>query len=196
LPTRRPSGLGGMAVEGSPPTETLVAFFSGPVAVDAEGKAEVSFDVPEFNGTARIMAVAWTKTGVGQASADVVIRDPVVVTAGQPRFLATGDRARIRLDIHNTDGPAGAYALAVKAGGDAQLDFGTPPQSVDLAADARTTVTLPLTARATGDATILVSLVHEDGTAVERSLFLTVRPPAMPVTSQRVVGLAANGGSL
>ena len=193
----RTGGDGGnMAIEGSPPTEKLVAFFSGPVVVDAEGKAEVSFDIPEFNGTARVMAVAWSKTAVGQASADVVIRDPVVVTAGQPRFLATGDRAQIRLDIHNTDGPAGAYALAVKAGGDAQLDFGTPPQSIDLAADARTTVTLPLTARATGDATILVSLVHEDGTTVERSLFLTVRPPAMPVTSQRVVGLAANGGSL
>ncbi len=142
------------------------------------------------------MAVAWSKSAVGQASADVTIRDPVVVTAGQPRFLATGDRAEIRLDIHNTDGPEGSYALAVKAGGDARLDFGTPPQSIDLAADARTTVTLPLTAETTGDATILVSLVHEDGTTVERTLFLTVRPPAMPVTSQRVVSLGANGGSL
>src|SRR5690606_13544165 len=104
---------------------------------------EISFDIPEFNGTARVMAVAWSKSAVGQASADVTIRDPVVVTAGQPRFLATGDRAEIRLDIHNTDGPEGSYALAVKAGGDARLDFGTPPQSIDLAADARTTVTLP-----------------------------------------------------
>lgn len=193
----RTGGDGGaMAIEGSPPTERLVAFFAGPVAVDDEGKAEISFDIPEFNGTARVMAVAWSKSAVGQASADVTIRDPVVVTAGQPRFLATGDRAEIRLDIHNTDGPEGSYALAVKTGGDARLDFGTPPQSIDLAADARTTVTLPLTAETTGDATILVSLVHEDGTTVERTLFLTVRPPAMPVTSQRVVSLGANGGSL
>src|SRR5690606_15125006 len=111
-------------------------------------------------------------------------------------FLATDDRAEIRLDIHNTDGPAGAYALSVKAGGDARLDFGAPPQSVDLDAGGRTTLTLPLTAQATGDATILVSLVHEDGAAIERTLFLTVRPPAMPVTSRRVVSLAANGGAL
>jgi tetratricopeptide (TPR) repeat protein len=64
---------GGMAIEGNPPTEKLVAFFSGPVAVDAEGKAEVSFGIPEFNGTARIMTVAWSKTAVGQASADAAL---------------------------------------------------------------------------------------------------------------------------
>ena len=39
----------------------------------------------QFNGTARIMAVGWTKTGVGSASKDVVIRDPVVVTASLPK---------------------------------------------------------------------------------------------------------------
>ncbi|WP_448549834.1 hypothetical protein, partial [Xanthomonas translucens] len=51
---------GGAALQGSPPTEKLVAFFSGPVELDADGKATVSFDIPQFNGTARIMAVAWT----------------------------------------------------------------------------------------------------------------------------------------
>src|SRR5690606_29986905 len=52
---------GGMAMEGSPPTEKLVAFFAGPVDLDAEGRATVSFDIPQFNGTARVMVVAWTK---------------------------------------------------------------------------------------------------------------------------------------
>src|SRR5690606_39879386 len=137
---------GGMAIEGSPPTEELVAFFSGPVAVDADGKAEISFDIPEFNGTARIMAVAWTKKAVGQASADVVIRDPLVVTAGQPRFLATGDKATIRLDIHNTDGPAGDYTLAIDKTGTAGLDFGDAPETVHLDAGERAVVTVPVTA--------------------------------------------------
>ena len=116
----RTGGDGGsMAIEGSPPTEALVAFFSGPVEVGDDGKAQVAFDIPEFNGTARIMAVAWSKHAVGQASADVVIRDPVVVTASQPRFLAVDDRAEIRLDIHNTDGPAGDYGLAIDTAGTA-----------------------------------------------------------------------------
>ncbi len=187
---------GGMTVEGSPPTEKLVSFFSGPVEVDAEGKAEISFDIPEFNGTARLMAVAWTKKAVGQASADVVIRDPLVVTAGQPRFLATGDEATIRLDIHNTDGPAGDYTLSIDKNGTAGLDFGGAPQSVSLDAGQRTAITLPVTAGATGDATMTVSLVHADGATVERTLYLPVRQPAMPLTSRRIVSLAADGGSI
>ena len=187
---------GGMAVEGNPPTEKLVAFFSGPVAVDAEGKAEISFDIPEFNGTARIMAVAWTKKAVGQASADVVIRDPVIVTAGQPRFLAVGDEATLRLDIHNADGPAGDYTLSLEKTGEAGLDFGDATRTVSLDAGQRTAVTLPVTASATGDATVAISLVHEDGTAIERTLYLPVRQPAMPLTTRRVVSLAADGGSL
>ncbi len=73
------------ALQGSPPTEKLVAFFAGPVELDANGKATVSFDIPQFNGTARIMAVAWTKTGVGHAVSDAIIRDPVVVTASAPK---------------------------------------------------------------------------------------------------------------
>jgi uncharacterized protein YfaS (alpha-2-macroglobulin family) len=193
----RTGGDGGsMAVEGSPPTEKLVAFFSGPVAVDAEGRAEIAFDIPEFNGTARIMAVAWTKRAVGQASADVIIRDPVVVTAGQPRFLAVGDRAEIRLDIHNTDGPAGDYALSVEKDGAAGLDFGDAPQSVALEAGQRRVVTLPVSATATGDATVTVALAHPEGARIERTLYLPVRQPAMPVTSRRIVSLAANGGSI
>ncbi len=57
-----------MPMQGNPPTEKLVAFFSGPVKLDAEGKANVSFDIPQFNGTARVMAVAWSKSGVGHAT--------------------------------------------------------------------------------------------------------------------------------
>ncbi|MEO3385428.1 alpha-2-macroglobulin family protein [Mesorhizobium sp. CAU 1741] len=186
---------GGLTAQGSPPTEKLLAYFSGPVRVDGEGNAEIVVPVPEFNGTARIMAVAWSKSGVGQASSDVVIRDPVVVTAGQPRFMATGDQAEIRLDIHNTDGPAGDYALSIVPDGTATFDFGNAPQAVSLGEDERTTVVLPVSALSTGDATITVALAHPDGLIVERTLYLPVRQPAMPTASRQVVSVPP-GGSL
>ncbi|WP_367147292.1 alpha-2-macroglobulin, partial [Mesorhizobium sp.] len=37
-----------MRSQGSPPTEKLVAFFSGPVELDANGKARIDFDIPQF----------------------------------------------------------------------------------------------------------------------------------------------------
>lgn len=182
---------GGMAVQGNPPTEKLVAFFSGPVQVDDDGKAQVLFSIPEFNGTARVMAVAWSKSAIGQVSRDVVIRDPLVVTAGQPRFLATGDHASIRLDIHNTDGPSGDYSLSVVADGKATFDLGAVPQSVSLEKGQRTVVELPITALTTGEATLTVSLTNRDGASVQRTLFVPVRQPSMPLTNRQVVSVPA-----
>ncbi|TGV64738.1 hypothetical protein EN801_045780, partial [Mesorhizobium sp. M00.F.Ca.ET.158.01.1.1] len=103
--------------QGSPPTEKLVAFFSGIVQLDADGKARIDFDIPQFNGTVRVMAVAWTKEAIGHAQSDVIVRDPVVITAGLPRFLAPGDNAVMRLDVADTDGPAGDYALSIDTTG-------------------------------------------------------------------------------
>src|SRR5205085_7966754 len=95
------------ALSGAPPTQPPLALFSGIVAVKPDGTAEVSFDIPAFSGTVRVMAVAWSKDKVGHASGDVIVRDPVVLTATLPRFLLTGDQGTIRLDLDNVEGPAG-----------------------------------------------------------------------------------------
>src|SRR5690606_19112282 len=137
------------------------------------------------------MAVAWSKSGIGQASKDVVIRDPVVITAGQPRFMAAGDQAMIRLDIHNTDGPAGDYEVAIATDGAASFDFAAAPESVTLGETGRAALTLPVTALSTGDATITVSLSHPDGPTVERTPYLPVRQPAMPMTTRQIVSVPA-----
>ncbi|MDO6782319.1 alpha-2-macroglobulin family protein, partial [Marinovum sp. 1_MG-2023] len=89
-----------------PPTDELVARFSGPVTIGTDGRAEVSFDITEFNGTVRLAAVAWSSTGVGQAEKDVVVRDTVVVTASLPRFLAPVDISRMLLEVVHAEGPA------------------------------------------------------------------------------------------
>ncbi len=61
------------------------------------------------SSTAR--SASWLSPGRRTPSAmrtqDVIVRDPVVVTASLPRFLAPGDGAVMRLDVANTDGPDG-----------------------------------------------------------------------------------------
>ena len=183
-----------LAAEGSPPTEKLVAFFSGPVRLDADGKATIGFDLPQFNGTVRIMTVAWTKKAVGHAVQDVIVRDPVVITAGLPRFMAPGDAAAMRLDIANTDGPDGDYTLAIETTDG--LSVGTLPDKLTLAGGKRQTLTVPLEAETVGDAGITISLSHPDGLSVEQVLALPVRPATLPVTTRMVVDLGPNGGSL
>ena len=104
-------------LEGNRPTQEPLALLSGIVKVGADGKAEVSFDLAAFNGTVRLMAVAWTKTKVGSASKDVIVRDPVVVQATLPRFLALGDRSRLHLQIRQCRRAGGDYSFDVDAHG-------------------------------------------------------------------------------
>src|SRR5262249_56081000 len=94
-----------------------LALFAGVVGVKADGTADVSFDIPAFSGTVRVMAVAWSKDKIGHASGDVTVRDPVVLTATLPRFLLTGDQGTIRLDLDNVEGPAGEYAISLQTDG-------------------------------------------------------------------------------
>ncbi len=185
---------GGMQAEGNPPTEKLVAFFAGPVKLDADGKATLSFDIPQFNGTARVMAVAWTKTSVGHATTDVIVRDPVVLTAGLPRFLAPGDRASLRLDMTNTDLPAGDFAIAVETAPTLAADDASLPEKIRLEPNKRQSLLVPLTGMAAGDGSVTVRLAGTDGTEVEQTLSLPVRPAAMPVTTRTVANLAPGGG--
>lgn len=185
----RTGGDGGsMALQASPPKEKLVAFFSGPVKLDGEGKANVSFDIPQFNGTARVMAVAWSKSGVGHGVKDVIIRDPIVITSSLPRFLAPGDDSNLRLDIANTDGPAGTYDLTVETS-DAVAVGQSAIKPVELTAGGKTSVTLPLVGIEPGDGTVSIKLANSAGLSVDQVLHIPVRPAAMPVTERRLVDL-------
>src|SRR5262249_20160528 len=107
---------GATRLQSPPPTEKLVAFYSGVVRVGADGKAQVTFDIPDFNGTVRVMAIAWWKDGVGHASKDVISHDPVVVSASLPRFLLRHDKSRLLVEINNVSGAAGDYKLSIKTG--------------------------------------------------------------------------------
>lgn len=186
---RSGGGADSGAFQAAPPTQEPVALFSGIVTVGADGKAEVPFDIPAFNGTLKIMAVAWTAEKVGNASADLIVRDPVVVTGSLPRFLAPGDATRIRFDFDNVDGPAGAYELTLVPTGPVVLDQSTASLTLD--AKQTATVEVGLSADEPGTGTITATLSGPDGRSFEQSFTLPVRPAAPPVSERRLQALAS-----
>ncbi|WP_370229782.1 alpha-2-macroglobulin family protein [Salipiger bermudensis] len=161
-----------MRLQSPPPTEALVAFFSGPVTVGADGRAELSFDMPDFNGTVRLMAVAWTDSAVGQAEADVLVRDPVVISASLPRFLAPGDETRLLLELTHATGPTGQMPLEISARG---LSLGEVPAEVTLAEGETQRLNLPLRADLADDHEITLALATPDGKQLTKTLTLGVR---------------------
>ncbi|MCS0504340.1 alpha-2-macroglobulin family protein [Ancylobacter mangrovi] len=182
---------GGLQAE--PPTQPPLALFSGVVKLDADGRGTVDFDIPAFDGTGKLMAVAWSGVAVGQAAADVTIRDPVVITATLPRFLAEGDRSNLHLAITNVDGAAGDYALDVVT--DGPVSVADAPHTVPLEAGGRQAFSLALTGTGLGEAKVSVRLSGPGGLDIARDYRLNVRP-AYPAISRRSVQTIEPGASI
>src|SRR6202000_2762554 len=98
-------GDSGGELQGAPPTQNPLALYSGVVTVAADGTASVDFDIADFAGTARVMAVAWSATKLGRANVDV--------TGGDPAGTGT---AQLDVEIRGPNGLnlSRHYALEVK----------------------------------------------------------------------------------
>jgi uncharacterized protein YfaS (alpha-2-macroglobulin family) len=187
----RSGGDGGASqTVGSPPAQEPVSLYSGVVEVGADGTAEVAFAIPDFNGTLRVMATAWTKSRVGQASADVIVRDPVVMVGTLPRFLNIGDNSRFAIDINNVEGQAGAYKLTLSADGPIGIPANQRERSLQLAKGARQSLSIPITGASVGIATIEARLTGPgfDGPQTFR---IGVQPGRPPLINRTVRPLAA-----
>ncbi len=186
----RSGGDGGApALKAPPPTEKLIAYYSGVVKVGADGKTVITFDLPDFNGTVRLMAMAWTKDGIGHAEEDVIVRDPIVVMASLPRFMTPDDESRILVEINNVEGAAGDYRLAVDAPG-VLLQPGDNDRGLRLEAAAKATLALPITAKEIGDHRITVTLNGPNGESYGRTYMLGIRPAGQPVSRRSLIALA------
>ncbi|WP_347267841.1 alpha-2-macroglobulin family protein [Paracoccus sp. (in: a-proteobacteria)] len=164
------------SAEAPPPTEKLLSWFSGPVALGADGTATLQIPVGDFNGEMRVMAVLWSETAVGRADASVLVRDPVVLSVIAPAFLAPGDRAQIGLRLTHVSGPAGEMALAVRqTGGGATLDATLPRDRVTLADKAEAQLTLPVNAGKTpGRTDLQLVLTTPDGITLSKDITIPV----------------------
>ena len=147
-------GDAGAALEGNLPTQEPLALFSDVVRVDDQGNANVSFDLPAFNGSVRLTAVAWSKDKVGSAQADATVRDSVVVAATLPRFLNVGDRSEMHIDLDNVEGAAGDYKLDLDIHGPLTADADAMTKTVRLDAHQRQSVSMPIAAAGVGVAAL------------------------------------------
>jgi alpha-2-macroglobulin len=185
---------GGAELQGSPPAQKPLALYSGIVTVAADGSAEISFDVPDFAGTARVMAVAWTATKLGRATIDVTVRDPVVLTATLPRFLLNGDHGTMSFDLDNVEGAPGDYTVTVAASGPVKVS-GNPAITTKLAAKQRTSMALGLDAGGAGTAQFDVDIKGPNGLTLARHYALDVKP-ATQILARRSIRTLAKGESL
>lgn len=169
----------------------LVDLFSGPVALNDAGEATIPLNLPDFNGTLRLMAVASTPDSYASADTEVVVAAPLVAELAMPRFISPGDSATIALDVTNLSGEAQEVAVKVESGAPLRITGQHAP--VKLAHQQRTV--LRYTAEATdawGLAPIKLT-VTAGKLKVVREAALQVQPAAPLVREARQVRVAPDG---
>ncbi len=183
----------GLATQGAPPVEETVAEFSGIVEVGPDGKATVAFNLPDFNGSVRLMAVAWSPSKVGHATGKVIVRDAVALTIASPRFLTLGDEARLGLSLHNVEGPKGTYELSVIGGSEDAADASIASRNVALRSGQRVSEAVTLKPGTIGLHTYMVAINGPADISVTRELTLDVKAPAGDIRRTTVANIKAGG---
>ena len=161
----------------------VTSLFSDVVRTNVEGKAEFSFEVPQFSGRLRIMAVAWNRKQLGSAESKVLVRDPVVADIVLPRFLAPGDRALATATFNNASGDAGTYEVKFTSKGPVMLD-GKTSWKFELGTKENFNIEVPLLGSGIGVASVSMRVKGPGAYEVEKSWDLAVRP-IQPITAEK-----------
>lgn len=158
------------------PTKSVV-IFSGLVEVK-NGRAKIPLALPEFNGELRLMAVAWSKTGLGSAEKKMTVRDKAPTDLVMPRFLAPGDEAVITASIDNVELATGAFIAKVTGG--AQVSVPAAQLSRTLAKGQRADLPVRVAAKGEGISPLRIDVTGPDGYKVARSYEIQTRSPYLP----------------
>ncbi|MGE8602884.1 alpha-2-macroglobulin family protein [Bordetella trematum] len=165
----------------------LVDLFSGAVGLDAKGEAEIELNVPDFNGTLRLMAVAFTDERYGNADAEMVVAAPVVAELNTPRFITPGDQAAIALDLTNLSGATRKLTVRLQALD--PLAINDSVRTVTLKDKERTTLRFVASTTGSYGLGLMRLVVEGDGLRIARESVLQVQPAYAPERRVRRVRL-------
>lgn len=158
------------------PTKSVV-IFTGLVDVK-NGRAKILLDLPEFNGELRLMAVAWSKTGLGSADKKMKVRDRAPSDLVMPRFLAPGDEATITASIDNIELEPGVFTAKVSGG--QQLSVAVAQLNRTLAKGQRIDLPVRVSAKSEGVSSLKLEVSGPGRYAVSRSYEIQTRSPYLP----------------
>lgn len=165
-----------------------VSLWTGMVKTDARGRGTARFTLPQFNGTLRLMAVAFAGPAYGAAEASLSVREPIVLTPTFPRFLAGGDKIRIPVTLSNGTGADGTFKVKLTARGAVQL-LESGEQQVSVAAGTEGHVMFEARAHDAIDSVLfnLAAAGNSERTQLEVTLPLRAATPPVTQTGQGIV---------
>ncbi|WP_127126528.1 alpha-2-macroglobulin family protein [Pseudoflavitalea rhizosphaerae] len=112
----------------------IVSYWSGIKQADGSGEASFEFDIPQFSGEVRLMAVAYKNESFGSGESNMKVADPIVLSTALPRFLTPKDTVIVPVVITNTTAKSTTASATLTVSGPLQV-VGDKSQSVSLSAN-------------------------------------------------------------
>ncbi|MFL5747441.1 MAG: alpha-2-macroglobulin family protein [Niastella sp.] len=109
----------------------IVSYWSGSTKTGGSGEAEFEFDIPQFSGEVRLMAVAYKDESFGSGETAMTVADPLVLSTALPRFLSPGDTVTVPVTITNTTKGSTTATATLNVSGPLNV-LGDKQQSVSL----------------------------------------------------------------
>ncbi|MCE7870386.1 hypothetical protein DYH09_08425 [bacterium CPR1] len=128
-----PEGGGGAGVPGETREDFRATPYWNPrVLTDSQGKATVTFELPDSLTSFRVMATALTRASdFGASDCELRVNKPVQMLPSIPRFVRIEDRFQAGVLVHNNTRTSGSVEVSVQAEG------------VDLSGEGKATVSVP-----------------------------------------------------
>ena len=168
----------------------IVSYWSGIAKANGSGDADFEFDIPQFSGEIRLMAVAYKAQSFGSSENTMTVADPIVISTALPRFLSPGDTITVPVTLSNTTEKAASISATLNAQGPFKI-IGSATQSVPVGAKSEGRAVFQVAADpAIGIGKISV-LVNGLGEKFADETEMSVRPPS---TLQKVTGSGSIAG--
>jgi alpha-2-macroglobulin len=168
----------------------ILSYWSGIKKANGSGVADFEFDVPQFSGEVRLMAVAYKDEQFGSAETTTTVADPIVLNSSLPRFLSPGDTALIPVTITNTTTRAASGQATITTVGPVKI-IGASTQTVSISPNSEGRATFQLVADAKINVAKIAINVNALGEKFIDETEISVRPPS---TLQKLTGSGSIAG--
>ncbi|OBT17884.1 MULTISPECIES: alpha-2-macroglobulin family protein [unclassified Vibrio] len=153
------------------------------VKLNRKGEADISLDVPDYNGEVQMVATVFDGNKFGQKIQDVTVSAPIVAELSVPRFFATNSQSQVMVEASNQTQKTQRINLVMAAEDGVEL-AGNSSKTLTLAPGEKASFPVPVMV---GNMTAMANLylsVDSENYSIERSWRVPVRSPSPYITKK------------
>ncbi len=162
----------------------IMSYWSGIKKANGNGVAEFEFDIPQFSGEVRLMAVAFKDEKFGSSENAMTVADPIVLSSALPRFMSPGDTVLVPVTISNTTNREANGQASVAVSGPVKI-IGSPSQTIAVSPNSEARANFEVVASPNINVAKIAISVNALGEKFTEETEISVRPPS---TLQKISG--------